>query len=231
MKKAMIWVLALLLAAALPLAGCELLDQPFPEETETDSSILIDPEKTDSETAAGTAAETSAETAAETEADTADPYEGLSSAERRIREIADKALRAKYDIPSLEHFSVKVTDFSGGYSVRYVLMIHGYETGEEYSVDLTRRLTVKSVYGFHAGRYACYLETATAEAIRAAEKKLGNGGSGAYLTIDNEGYLCLSREEIVPITPETDENGNEIMEGCGDHKHVFTHERICKPES
>ena len=219
MKKAMIWVLALLLAAALPLAGCELLDQPFPEETETDSSILIDPEKTDSETAA--------ETAAETEADTADPYEGLSSAERRIREIADKALRAKYDIPSLEHFSVKVTDFSGGYSVRYVLMIHGYETGEEYSVDLTRRLTVKSVYGFHAGRYACYLETATAEAIRAAEKKLGNGGSGAYLTIDNEGYLCLSREEIVPITPETDENGNEIMEGCGDHKHEFYNERIC----
>ena len=219
MKKTVILALALLLAAALPLAGCELLDQPFPEETETDSSIRIDPEKTDSETAA--------ETAAETEADTADPYEGLSSAERRIREIADKALRAKYDIPSLEHFSVKVTDFSGGYSVRYVLMIHGYETGEEYSVDLTRRLTVKSVYGFHAGRYACYLETATAEAIRAAEKKLGNGGSGAYLTIDNEGYLCLSREEIVPITPETDENGNEIMEGCGDHKHEFYNERIC----
>ena len=231
MKKAMIWVLALLLAAALPLAGCELLDQPFPEETETDSSILIDPEKTDSETAAGTSAGTAAETAAETEADTADPYEGLSSAERRIREIADKALRAKYDIPSLKHFSVKVTDFSGGYSVRYVLMIHGYETGEEYSVDLTRRLTVKSVYGFHAGRYACYLETATAEAIRAAEKKLGNGGSGAYLTIDSEGWLCLSREDIVSITPETDADGNEIWEGCGDHKHVFTHERICKLES
>lgn len=219
MKKAMIWVLALLLAAALPLAGCELLDQPFPEETETDSSILIDPEKTDSETAAGTAAET--------EADTADPYEGLSSAERQIREIADKALRAKYDIPSLEHFSVKVTDFSGGYSVRYVLMIHGYETGEDYSVYLTKMLTVESVHGFHSGQYACYLETATAEAIRAAEKKLGNGGSGAYLTIDNEGYLCLSREEIVPITPETDENGNEIMEGCGDHKHEFYNERIC----
>lgn len=215
MKKAMIWVLALLLAAALPLAGCELLDQPFPEETETDSSILIDPEKTDSETAAGT------------EADTADPYEGLSSAERQIREIADKALRAKYDIPSLEHFSVKVTDFSGGYSVRYVLMIHGYETGEDYSVYLTKMLTVESVHGFHSGQYACYLETATAEAIRAAEKKLGNGGSGAYLTIDNEGYLCLSREEIVPITPETDENGNEIMEGCGDHKHEFYNERIC----
>lgn len=215
MKKTVILALALLLAAVLPLTGCELLDQPFPEETETDSSILIDPEKTDSETAAGT------------EADTADPYEGLSSAERQIREIADKALRAKYDIPSLEHFSVKVTDFSGGYSVRYVLMIHGYETGEDYSVYLTKMLTVESVHGFHSGQYACYLETATAEAIRAAEKKLGNGGSGAYLTIDNEGYLCLSREEIVPITPETDENGNEIMEGCGDHKHEFYNERIC----
>lgn len=219
MKKAMIWVLALLLAAALPLAGCELLDQPVPEETETDSSILIDPEKTDSETAA--------ETAAETEADTADPYEGLSSAERQIREIADKALRAKYDIPSLEHFSVKVTNFSDRYSVRYVLMIHGYETDEHYSVDLTKTLTVESVYGFHTGQYACYLETATAEAIKAAEEKLGRGGSGPYLSIDNEGYLCLSLEEIVPITPETDENGNEIMEGCGDHKHEFYHERIC----
>ena len=52
MKKTALLLLALLLAAALPLAGCELLDQPFPEETETDSSILIDPEKTSPETEA-----------------------------------------------------------------------------------------------------------------------------------------------------------------------------------
>ena len=216
-------LLVLLMAVTLLFAGCEILEQPFPIGTEADSGSLLHPEKTDSE-ATGAPVETPAQ---ETEAETADPYEGLSSAKRQIREIADKALRAKYDIPSLEHFSVEVTDFSDSYSVRYVLMIHGYETGEHYSVDLTKTLTVESVYGFHSGQYACYLETATAEAIKAAEEKLGRGGSGPYLSIDNEGYLCLSLEEIVPITPETDENGNEIMEGCGDHKHEFYHERIC----
>ena len=101
MKKTVILALALLLAAALPLAGCELLDQPFPEETETDSSILIDPEKTDSETAAGTAAET----AAETEADTADPYEGLSSAERRILQYYIDGHETA-DIPDLAFISI-----------------------------------------------------------------------------------------------------------------------------
>ena len=211
------------MALTLLLAGCDILEAPFPVGTEPDSGILLHPEKTDPETAADTA-EIPAE---ETEAETADPYEGLSSTERQIREIADKALRAKYEIPSLEHFSVVVNDFSDSYSVRYVLMIHGYETDEHYSVSLTKMLTVESVYGFHSGQYACYLETATAEAIRAAEEKLGRGGSGPYLTIDKEGYLCLSLEEIVPIIPETDENGNEIMEGCGDHKHEFYHERIC----
>ena len=83
MKKAMIWVLALLLAAALPLAGCELLDQPFPEETETDSSILIDPEKTG---ANGNIPSEPDGTEAATESDTptapADPYVGLTEEER-----------------------------------------------------------------------------------------------------------------------------------------------------
>ena len=37
MKKTMIGVLVLLLATALPLTGCELLDEPFPEETETET--------------------------------------------------------------------------------------------------------------------------------------------------------------------------------------------------
>ena len=124
-------LLILLMAVTLLFAGCEILEQPFPIGTEADSGSLLHPEKTDSE-ATGAPVETPAQ---ETEAETADPYEGLSSAARQIREIADKALRAKYDIPSLEHFSVEVTDFSDSYSVRYVLMIHGYENAAKDAKD------------------------------------------------------------------------------------------------
>lgn len=208
MKKTVILALALLLAAALPLAGCELLDQPFPEATEIDSSIPIDPDKTE----------------------TADPYEGLSEDERRIREIADAALLEVYDLPGWEHFEIEISHGVNGVTdifVRYRLTIYGYRTYESYSVTLNADRTVKNLFGSSEGEYSRYLATVTEEAFRAAEQKIGAGG---YLSIDSEGWLCLSREDIVSITPETDADGNEILEGCGDHKHVFTNERICPPQ-
>ena len=231
MKKTVILLLALLLAATLPLAGCELLDQPFPEETETDSSILIDPEKTG---ANGNIPPEPDGTEAATESDTptapADPYVGLTEEERAIREIADAALLEAYELPSWENFRIEISYGANGNTniyVRYKLTLFGYYTNESYCVTLRADKTVKELYGSSEGEYSRYLATLTEEAFRAAEAVIGNGG---YLTIDSEGWLCLSREDIVSITPETDADGNEIWEGCGDHKHVFTHERICKPD-
>lgn len=228
MKKTALLALALLLAAALPLAGCELLDQLFPEETETDSSILIDPEKTE---ANGNIPPEPDGTEASTDSDTptapADPYVGLTEEERAIREIADAALLEAYELPSWEHFSIEISHGSNGNTniyVRYRLTLFGYRTNESYCVTLRADRTVKDLYGSDEGKYSRYLAVLTEEAFRAAEAVIGHGG---YLTIDSEDWLCLSREDIVPIPPETDEDGNGIMGGCGDHRHEFYHERIC----
>ncbi len=223
MKKTVYLSLLMLCATvALLFAGCDLLEEPFPEftnnetivrypATSVESSIQIDPEKTQPETVP----------------ETADPYAGLSEEERQIREISDAALLVVYDLPAWEHFDIEISYGVNGVTdifVRYEFMIYGYRTYESYSVTLNADRTVKNLYGSHEGKYSRYLATVTEEAFRAAEREIGNGG---YLSIDDEGWLCLSREDIVPITPETDENGNEIMEGCGDHIHEFYHERIC----
>lgn len=231
MKKTVIMALALLLAAALPLTGCELLDEPFPEETETDSSILIDPEKTGTDSSIPMEPDgTEVATESDTPTAPADPYVGLTEEERHIREVADAALLEAYELPSWENFRIEISYGANGNTniyVRYKLILFGYYTNESYCVTLRADKTVKELYGSSEGEYSRYLATLTEEAFRAAEAVIGNGG---YLTIDSEGWLCLSREDIVSITPETDADGNEIWEGCGDHKHVFTHERICKPE-
>ncbi len=46
------------------------------------------------------------------------------------------------------------------------------------------------------------------------------------LQMDRDDRLCYGCEEIIPMPPEeqiTDEEGNVIGPGCGDHKHVFTY--------
>ncbi len=51
-------------------------------------------------------------------------------------------------------------------------------------------------------------------------------GSLESLEMDRDDRLCYGCEEIVPMPPEeqiTDEEGNMIGPGCGDHKHVFTY--------
>lgn len=204
MKKAMIWVLALLLAAALPLAGCELLDQPFPEETETDSSILIDPEKTSPETEAP-----------------------LTPEEEALVEIAAEALWSeRSDLPDRECFHVDVSYGANGNTNIYVdfdLYIGSYRTWESYGVTINANRTVTSISGGHHN-YRQYLKGATPERIAVAEAGLdrqiaryGDKHSGYYFTVDDEGYLCLTCEVIVD-------------KAFGDHEHKFFTERICKPE-
>ena len=208
MKKTMIWVLVLLLAAALPLTGCELLDEPFPEETETDSSILIDPEKTQPETEAP-----------------------LTPEEKALVEIAAEALWAGRDLPAMGHFKVSIHPHAsnGSNRVQFTLWIGSYRTDEYYNVRISADGEVIEIDGGY-NNYRQYLTGATAEKIAAAEAALaeqmsayGEKNSGGYLSVDDEGWLCLSCEIIVYLDGPAEGEG-----GCGiDHDHVFISERIC----
>ena len=217
MKKTAVVALIALLTVTMLFSSCDLFAEPFPEETypdtEVGSNIHIDPDGEPETTPAP-----------------ADLDASLTEEERKIREIADAALLEAYDLPSWENFRIEISYGSNGNTniyVQYEFTLFGYYTSESYQVTLRADKTVKDLHGYSEGKYSCYLETLTEEAFRTAEQKIGDGGSGPYLSIDSEGWLCMSREDIVSITPETDAEGNQILEGCGDHKHVFTHERIC----
>ena len=202
MKKTALLALAMLLATALLLTGCELLDEPFPEETETDISILIDPEKTSPETEAP-----------------------LTPEEEALVEIAAEALWAQHDLPAREHFKVSLHPHAsdGSNRVQFTLWIGSYRTDEYYNVRISADGEVIEIDGgYH--NYRQFVKGATAEKIAAAEAGLdgqiasyGDQHSGYYLSIDKEGYLCLTCEVIVD-------------KAFGDHEHKFFTERICKPD-
>lgn len=202
MKKTVILLLALLLAATLSLAGCELLDQPFPDETETDSSILIDPEKTSPETEAP-----------------------LTPEEEALVELAAEALWAGRDLPAKGYFKVSIHPHAsdGSNRVQFTLWIGGYRTDEYYNVRVSADGEMTEIDGgYH--NYRQFIKGATPEKIAAAEAGLdrqiaryGDKHSGYYFTVDDEGYLCLTCEVIVD-------------KAFGDHEHKFFTERICKPE-
>ena len=212
MKKALILALTTLLAAAMLFSACDLLTEPFANETETDSSILIAPEKTEPVT-----------------------EKVLTPEEEALVQIAAEALWAEYDLPAREHFSVDIYPHAtdGSNRVEFTLCIGGYRTHEDYSIRVSAAGTVTDVSGgYH--NYRQFVESATPEKIAAAEAALsaqltayGEEHSGGHLTINDEGWLCLSREIIVELeTKFWQQDG-----GCGvDHDHVFIIERICRPD-
>lgn len=140
--------------------------------------------------------------------------------ELAVIELADAEILKKYPIKSLDHYSVSIDqNTKGEYTVRYKLMIGGYRTYESYNVSFNADKTVKNVYGDY-GEYAVYLPYATPELIKEAEEKLTkqleryDEHSGFYLSIDDEGFLCLNAEVIVELP-------------FSDHEHNFFTERIC----
>ena len=243
MKKTAVFALAALLAVSLPLTACDLLIEPFPGETDHDTVICYpDTEggsyipadgtlpNDDTELSTQSDAETTpAEPEAPSETTPVDPYAELNQEERKLCEVAAEALWDAYDLPHVSHFRVSVNPHAsnGSNRVQFTLYIGKYRTDESYNVRVSAAGEVTEISGGYSN-YHQFVGYATPEKIAAAEAVIGSGG---YLTIDKEGWLCLSREDIVSIIPETDAEGNEILEGCGDHKHVFTHERICRPES
>lgn len=149
----------------------------------------------------------------------------------KIRAVTDPFVKTNYGVTDLSLYDLEM---STGY-VRYNLKIGGYRTNETIYVDLDEQLNITNHRCPDQGKYSCFLKNATEEAIRSAEERMrekcqkrGESGSGFYLQIDQEGYLCLAIEFIVDIDPpRLDEDGNEIG-GCGyDHDHVFFMERIC----
>ena len=214
MKKPFFAALAVVsLTVPLLLTGCDVLDDLIPgdtysesivcyPDTDTGSSILIDPEKTSPETEAP-----------------------LTPEEEALVELAAEALWAGRDLPAKGYFKVSIHPHAsdGSNRVRFTLHIGGYRTDEYYNVRISADGEVIEIDGgYH--NYRQFIKGATAERIAAAEAGLdgqiaryGDKHSGYYFTVDDEGYLCLTCEVIVD-------------KAFGDHEHKFFTERICKPE-
>ena len=198
MKKPFVAVLvAVSLTIPLLLTGCDGLEDLIPRDTYTESIVCYP----------------------ETEAP-------LTPEEEALVELAAEALWAKHDLPAREHFKVSIHPHAsdGSNRVRFTLHIGGYRTDEYYNVRISADGEVIEIDGgYH--NYRQYLKGATPDRIAAAEEGLdgqtaryGDKHSGYYLTIDDEGWLCLNCEVIVD-------------KAFGDHEHKFFTERICKPES
>lgn len=157
----------------------------------------------------------------------------------KIRAITDPMVQSNEGITDLSCYNIQMdyADTVDRYTVKYDLTICGYHTDESVYISLESDLTVYRYSAPDSGKFSRYLAIATPKAVEDAKKrileKIGDqsANSGFYMRIDEEGYLCLSTELIVPIDPpKPDEDGN-LIGGCGyDHDHVFYIERICKAD-
>ena len=227
MKKTLFLPLLLLcMTAALLFAGCG-----DPTEVPSEEGIAAG-------NTAGTVAGTVAGTAAETEEDrnfTDEKGNPLSPEDQALAEIAAEALWAGRDLPAKGYFKVSIHPHAsdGSNRVRFTLHIGGYCTDEYYNVRISADGEVIEIDGgYHS--YRQFIKGATSERIAAAEAALAEQmGSYAdkensvyYLTVDDQGYLCLSCEVIVQLSGGAEGDG-----GCGiDHEHKFFTARICGVE-
>ena len=161
--------------------------------------------------------------------------ETLSAEDSALVERAADILRGEYDLPDREHLVAEVSRHvsNGEASVTLQLWIGGYRTWESYTVYFSGNGSVKRMSDMDPGEYSRYPENATPEAVAAAKASLKeqlapyDQHSGVYLSIDEEGYLCLSAEVIVDLVPPL-LSGLFSEGGCGiDHEHRFFNQRIC----
>ena len=138
-----------------------------------------------------------------------------------VIELADALITKEYPSLALENCRIDIhQNTKGEHSVEYTLTIGGYRTYESYHVSFNADKTVKNFYANYEGKYSAYLPYATADKIRGAEEKLTkqlekyDTHSGFYLSIDDQGYLCLKAEVIVELPFDN-------------HDHKFFTERIC----
>lgn len=168
-------------------------------------------------------------------------YSAMDKAESRIRRAADAAIIEKYGPVDFSCYEIDSwpnaasTGDDDVYFVEYNLKIHGYGVDESFHVQLSSDYAAVYASDVNFGKYSCYLEGATEEAVSAAKARMTERMKEyryeeephPSMVIDEEGYLCLRSEYIVDLDPPLDENGNE-MQGCGkDHDHIYVSERIC----
>lgn len=163
----------------------------------------------------------------------------LSERDAAIRSISDVAIMQKYGLEAKDIYLYNVainTNSKGGFIVYYKLCFYGYDTYEHYWVNLSSDLELENITDSDFGVYSRFISSVSENAIKNAEAELDEklktyeGVSEKFLSIDNDGNLCLTVEVIEDIVPPlSDENGN--TEGCGlDHRHVLLTEIVCKSE-
>ena len=161
----------------------------------------------------------------------------LSERDAAIRAISDAAVMQKYgiDAEDIYFYEISINEGKqGGFIVYYKLCFYGYDTYEHYWVNLSSDLALENVSDSEFGTYSRFISKITEESIKNAEKALDEklkkyeGVSEKFLSIDDNGNLCLTVEVIVDITPPlSDEHGN--TEGCGlDHDHMLVTELVCE---
>ena len=174
----------------------------------------------------------SVETEPLVERETLPPEEEKALVEKAYAAIFDR-FRWEGILPERDHLKPHVVPGRNGDAdaVYFYVRIGDYSTREAYYAFIEQDGTVKGCHKANPGDFSCYLDAATPAAIAAAEAELeaflasydDYKGGGGYLTIDKEGYLCLSAEIIVEkkmTLPWEDE----------DHEHKFFSVRICKAE-
>lgn len=160
-----------------------------------------------------------------TPAGTSVPAETLSPEDAALADRAAAILWETYTLPDRRCFEVNVSHHvsSDKADVEFRLYIGGYRTWESYSVYFAEDGSVAHVFDAHAGVYSRFLEAATPARIAAAEASLEeqvktyDAHSPFYLSVDDEGCLCLTCEVIVD-------------KAFGDHEHKFFVARICSAE-
>lgn len=146
---------------------------------------------------------------------------------KKITAISDAAVRDHFGIDDLSDYSARIVKSKDGeINVVYKLYISDISTRESYTVYINTDGEVKDIFGEY-GEYAKYLPKASERKIKKAKKNIekdikeyGDNTPHYYFTIDNDGYLCLGAEIIIPIDPPADT-------GCMDHDHRMFSERIC----
>ena len=167
------------------------------------------------------------------------PWEdpALSEEDAAIRAISDAAVMQKYNLKAEDIYlydAVINTNSKGGFIVYYKLCFYGYDTYEHYWVNLSSDLELENVTDSDFGVYSRFISSVNEKSIKSAEAELDEklktyeGVSEKFLSIDNDGNLCLTVEVIEDIVPPlSDENGN--TEGCGlDHRHILISAIVCE---
>ena len=163
---------------------------------------------------------------------------GNTSSDDELRLIGAQIINEYYGITDLSCFEIDVDHYPNGKAaVNYELYIHGYPTNRDFRVRFDASGNVDDIQDY-ISEYLKYLPYATPEAVQKAVAQLQADPMVAlrpnapfYYSIDQEGYLCLGTEVIVPIDPPKPTEDGSPISGCGfDHQHTFPSVRVCNYE-